>query len=428
MASFLQNTQGEQKTATVRRRNTHVGDTRTSVPKLDMCVAMDQSGSCEDQLPTQQQFVKSLVRKSYNANTSKATPVDAPIQPAPATTANDTENIDNPEVDALLSVQEDVLPRYSILGFASNVAVQSRPSSDLTQINAAIGRQETKGSTNTAEALRVGRKLLIDQGRHDAKKILVIISDGSPDNQDDAKQQADKCKAKNIIVIAVTVGMSSREQKKNMQALVSMPISKHLIQAETFDALPDVLNDLMSAVGAGGSIKMDGKFIFWNFFCIFANQCLNLIKTNSFSMFVFPLPYLTTVLPCPNSGTFESNEPTMVPIKFTNSTSTNSSSTLRVRLCDSLQIDESCLINIPVMKPGESTTIFVPHCWKIDDVLKTNEMFEYEMFDGTKLIKRSQWTLSFADFNAGISDFQLSDQIFHARVNNSPLAYTPVSR
>ena len=107
--------------------------------------------------------------------------------------------------------------------------------------------------------------LLIDQGRHDAKKILVVISDGSPDNQDDAKQQADKCKAKNIIVIAVTVGMSSREQKTNMQALVSMPISKHLIQAETFDALPDVLNDLMSAVGAGGSIKMDGKFVFFVF-------------------------------------------------------------------------------------------------------------------------------------------------------------------
>ena len=260
MASFLQDTQGEQKSTTVRRRNTHVGDTRTSVSKLDLCVAMDQSHSCEDQLPIQQQFVKSLVRKSYNANTSKATPADAPIQPALATTVNDTANIDNPEVDAPLSVQEDVLPRYSILGFASTVAVQSIPSSDLTQINAAIDRQDTKGSTNTAEALRVGRNLLIDQGRHDAKKILVVISDGSPDNQDDAKQQADKCKAKNIIVIAVTVGMSSREQKTNMQALVSMPISKHLIQAETFDALPDVLNDLMSAVGAGGSIKMDGNF------------------------------------------------------------------------------------------------------------------------------------------------------------------------
>jgi hypothetical protein len=137
---------------------------------------------------------------------------------------------------------------------------------------------------------------------------------------------------------------------------------------------------------------------------------------------------LTTVLPCPNPGIFESNEPTMVPIKFTNSTSTNSSPTLRVRLCDSEQIDESCFINIPVMHPGASTTIFVPHCWKTDDVLKTHDQFEYEMFDGTKFVRRSQWTLSFADFNAGISDFQLSDQIFHARVNNSPLAYSPVSR
>ena len=239
MASFT-SPPGQQ----MRRKNRHISDKRPQ-SKLDLCILLDQSGSCVADLPTEQTFAKDLVRKiqrdyleNLQAPPLPLATVVSPVGNNPedttvsSTTANTAANVaTNAATNAVVASSavenlNDFAPRYSVIGFGCNIAVQCPPTNDINQVITAIGEQQASGSTNTTGALLAAYDLLVTNGRHDAKKILVVVTDGCPNNQKTAVLAADKCKDANILVVAVTVGVSDID---NMKVLVSSPINKNLM-------------------------------------------------------------------------------------------------------------------------------------------------------------------------------------------------------
>ena len=399
MASFAEETKQQQQQP-MRRKNKLVHDER-HLPSLDMCIVEDQSGSIsESAFATIVNFCRDLVRRMQRQHE-----LHSPAAAAPCNPASTSSSAPDPAEDAqgslmnLFTAQlppDESAPRYSVVGFAAGVSVQCQPTSDVSVVMDAIGKRTAVDtadalgvafgySTNTTDALGVARELLTTNGRHDAKKLLVLVSDGCPNNQAKAEEAANACKDSNILVIAVTVGMSD---VTNMRALVSSPMNKNLIQAESFASLPNVLNDLLSAVGSG-HITLE------------------------------PLPLLT-------AGIFESSEPTLIRLKIKNSTSVPTSSGLRVRLCGSHQIAESAFVPVPLIQAGDFGFVHLPHEWIIDDILETNSLFEYELFDGTTPVVKSSWELSFADFNGGLHDVRLPESTYSTPIGNEePTLFTP---
>ena len=75
---------------------------------------------------------------------------------------------------------------------------------DFDQLRLAIDELETRGTTPMAEAIDVTREdLLTDSGNN---KVLILLTDGYPDDEDATREQAELAKAEEIRIIAIGVG------------------------------------------------------------------------------------------------------------------------------------------------------------------------------------------------------------------------------
>ena len=77
--------------------------------------------------------------------------------------------------------------KIGIISFASDVQILTSLTSDQSKINNAIhaiAPITTLGSTNLTDALSITESMFIRYGRSDAARIVVIVSDGAPNNPD----------------------------------------------------------------------------------------------------------------------------------------------------------------------------------------------------------------------------------------------------
>jgi Mg-chelatase subunit ChlD len=94
-----------------------------------------------------------------------------------------------------------------LISFATVVALQAAPTSNVRRVHAAIHRLEAEGSTNLSDALELARGELVAD---DARRYIVLLTDGYPDAAESAVEQAEAARAQGIEVVAIGTGAADR--------------------------------------------------------------------------------------------------------------------------------------------------------------------------------------------------------------------------
>ena len=114
---------------------------------------------------------------------------------------------------------------------------------DATAIANAISRmQYLAGTTDMDGGLQLGLDELRANGRASVPKVIVLMSDGQP-NQGDPQPVADAAKAEGVRVL--TIGVGDRIDVGLMRSLASPPASQTFFYAEEFDALMELVDRLV---------------------------------------------------------------------------------------------------------------------------------------------------------------------------------------
>ncbi|WP_337174748.1 Hsp70 family protein [Paludisphaera sp.] len=95
-----------------------------------------------------------------------------------------------------------------LISFASHVAMQCGLTNNARRLSAAIHRLEAEGSTALADALEMARGALVAD---DARRYIVLLTDGFPDAAEAAVEQAEAAKRQGIEVVAIGMGAADSE-------------------------------------------------------------------------------------------------------------------------------------------------------------------------------------------------------------------------
>ena len=95
-----------------------------------------------------------------------------------------------------------------LVSFSTLVALQCAATSNVRRLHAAIGRLEGEGSTNLTDALEMARGQLVAT---DAKRYIVILTDGFPDAAESAVEQALAARGQGIDIVAIGTGDADRD-------------------------------------------------------------------------------------------------------------------------------------------------------------------------------------------------------------------------
>ncbi|QEH37939.1 Chaperone protein DnaK [Aquisphaera giovannonii] len=95
-----------------------------------------------------------------------------------------------------------------LISFSSMVALQCAATSNVRRLYAAVGRLEAEGSTNLTDALEMARGQL---AATDARRYIVMLTDGFPDAPESAVEQALAARQQGIEVVAIGTGDADRE-------------------------------------------------------------------------------------------------------------------------------------------------------------------------------------------------------------------------
>jgi uncharacterized protein with von Willebrand factor type A (vWA) domain len=94
------------------------------------------------------------------------------------------------------------------------------------------------GGTDIGEALRYGRLEMFSKqngGRDNAKKLIVVITDGQSDNQTKTESEARLARLSGIHIISVGVGNAPND--KELGRIASKPKEQFVFKVDDFDSL-----------------------------------------------------------------------------------------------------------------------------------------------------------------------------------------------
>lgn len=115
-----------------------------------------------------------------------------------------------------LSFAKDALQRGYLTGlikFHTVAALLCEPQREISTLADAIGKIKIGGSTNMADAIRLGReKLKYSTGN----RALVVVTDGAPDNAEDTLNEAQETKRIGIDIIAIGTDHADQEFLKKL--------------------------------------------------------------------------------------------------------------------------------------------------------------------------------------------------------------------
>jgi len=133
--------------------------------------------------------------------------------------------------------------QFSHTGSSSNVVALS---GDPLRVRQAIeNMQQIRGGTDIAEGLTLGVEQLRN-GRPQAPKVILLITDGRSDERTDPVGTAGRIKAGGITIFAIGIGDSIARDQLN--AIASPPTTDHVFTVETFDSLRAILETLVVRV------------------------------------------------------------------------------------------------------------------------------------------------------------------------------------
>ncbi|MDG3005562.1 Hsp70 family protein [Paludisphaera mucosa] len=95
-----------------------------------------------------------------------------------------------------------------LISFATDVALQAPATGNVRRLHAAIHRLDAEGSTNLSDALELARGQLVAD---DARRYIVLLTDGYPDAAESAVEQAEAARKQGIEVVAIGMGDADRD-------------------------------------------------------------------------------------------------------------------------------------------------------------------------------------------------------------------------
>ncbi|WP_165068565.1 Hsp70 family protein [Paludisphaera rhizosphaerae] len=95
-----------------------------------------------------------------------------------------------------------------LISFATNVALMAPATNNVRRLHAAIHRLDAEGSTNLSDALELARGEMVAD---DARRYIVVLTDGYPDAAKSALEQAEAAKGQGIEIVAIGMGDADRD-------------------------------------------------------------------------------------------------------------------------------------------------------------------------------------------------------------------------
>ncbi|XP_044193373.1 integrin alpha-M-like [Thunnus albacares] len=131
------------------------------------------------------------------------------------------------------------------------------------------GIRQLTGWTYTAKAIKhvVNNVFSASRGsRSDVKKILIVITDGESNDQDDLQNAVNSAEKEKIVRFAIGVGRAFTKYtaKRELATIASKPSENHVFQVSNFDALEQIRQSLQDKIFSiegsqtgGESLKME---------------------------------------------------------------------------------------------------------------------------------------------------------------------------
>ena len=94
--------------------------------------------------------------------------------------------------------------------------------------NAVLGLQWQKGFTNMPQAITLAKKMFDEGGRKDAKRKLLLITDGTVGAKWVTLQQSEKLRSQSVEVSAMVIRERNDDHVAFMREVVSLPKSSNL--------------------------------------------------------------------------------------------------------------------------------------------------------------------------------------------------------
>ncbi|RLE64706.1 MAG: hypothetical protein DRJ38_05040 [Thermoprotei archaeon] len=150
---------------------------------------------------------------------------------------------------------EDGTRWVGIVSFSSTATVVHNlikidDSGDKTSLKNAIDALSASGSTAMDAGIQTGATMLIPgSGRADCYKVMIVVSDGYPDDDVAAENAANAAKAQGIVIIGVFIGSPSGDGDEFLRDEIAQhPYYPYFINVTDPNDLPTAFEDLANKI------------------------------------------------------------------------------------------------------------------------------------------------------------------------------------
>lgn len=110
-------------------------------------------------------------------------------------------------------------------------------------------------STDTDKALKYARVSIFNSMRADAANIIILLTDGLPNNLNKTKAESDLLRKQGVRIFSVGVGNETKTE--GLSLIASSPSNEHVFQVSTLGDLSLIINAVQNKTCKGTEFKLD---------------------------------------------------------------------------------------------------------------------------------------------------------------------------
>lgn len=110
-------------------------------------------------------------------------------------------------------------------------------------------------STDTDKALKYARVSIFNSKRADAANIIILLTDGLPNNLNKTKSESDLLRKQGVRIFSVGVGNETKTE--GLSLIASSPSDEHVFQVSTLGDLSLIINAVQNKTCKGTDLKLD---------------------------------------------------------------------------------------------------------------------------------------------------------------------------